>query len=139
MVCSQYDFPFSDRVVSSNAYPWYCSYVAGREFAGKSTLCKNFCEFQEKDSWGKRFMNVILNTRISIDKDKRTFGVEIHRTRHDYWGQKDTQIVFLDFGGHSIYHASQEFFLVERNSMAIVVLSPLRAVVEGDSLFHLIV
>lgn len=62
---------------------------------------------------------------VSINHRDRTNGVEVMRTERHYWGRHDLQLVFLDFGGHTIYNAGQEFFLSESNAMAVVLLSPL--------------
>lgn len=103
------------------------SFVLGREFAGKSTLCKNFCLVQQAGDEAQA-------GAAEVCPQDRTCGVEIKSTRSGFWGHSDLQLIFLDFGGHSIYHAGQEFFLAESDSMAIVVLSPLRPQL-GEFLF----
>lgn len=98
------------------------SFVVGREFSGKSTLCKNLCEVQQqKGAFWRRFR---LHS-VSIETAMRTHGVEVFRTRRGYWGHPELQMVFLDFGGHTVYGAGQEFFMAEGNAMAVVLLSPL--------------
>ena len=99
-----------------------CSSVVGREYSGKSTLCKNLCHVQQQK--GSFWRRIFLHS-VSIELAKRTHGVEVFRTGRGYWGHPDLQLVFLDFGGHTVYGAGQEFFMSEGNALAIVLLSPL--------------
>ena len=97
------------------------SFVVGREFSGKSTLCKNLCDVQQRKGtfWRRFFLH-----SVSIAASMRTHGVEVFRTQRGYWGHPELQLIFLDFGGHTVYGAGQEFFMAEANAMA-VLLSPL--------------
>ena len=116
----------------STAFLFHSSYLVGRECAGKTTLCeKNLLAFQQ--IWDDP-----PEESKDIDWEERTRGVSMHCSVPNYWGSANLELVFLDFGGHAIYHMAHEFFLCEQNAMTIVLLTPFEAIPNGEALFALL-
>lgn len=106
------------------------SYFVGRECSGKTTLCLNCVQVQSQDA--------DVEGLVQVPWEERTRGVCIHRTRRGedfFFYCRNLEFVFLDFGGHSIYHLAHEFFMSEPNSMVVVVLTPFQPDVDGLDYF----
>lgn len=92
--------------------PLLPSYLLGHEYAGKTTLLHNL------QAWSNP-RNTYPPERVS--SEERTSGLEVHHL-DNFWSS-GLELVMMDFGGHSVYHAAHEFFMVEGNTVFVIVLS----------------
>lgn len=100
----------------------------GREYSGKSTLCKNFVEIQSQ------YEGRDSSEFVDVSLQDRTQGVSIYRTHRGedcFFFCRNLELVFLDFGGHALYHCAHEFFMSDPNYMVVVALSPFEPSYDG--------